>query len=209
MAAEHNSVWRDGFLFVGNNLALDFLNTCPLQNGEPTELLPNFTALLRWFRASGLLNCRHAAELPGRCSSRLEAARVAEQMRAFREKLRSEVLSWSVKGRLRPTFINELNLLMRRHPMLWRVEVHGAVPSVKSYFELQQPADLFAPLVHGAANLFSSADRLRVRQCSDCVLLFLDVSKKGSRHWCSMQLCGNRAKVAAYAGRQRKGPERK
>jgi hypothetical protein len=41
-----DSDWRDGFLFVSNHLALDFLNTRPVQNGEPTELLSDFTAPL-------------------------------------------------------------------------------------------------------------------------------------------------------------------
>jgi hypothetical protein len=50
------SDWKDGFLFVGNHLALDFLNTCPVQNGEAVELLPDFDALLRWFRAADLLS---------------------------------------------------------------------------------------------------------------------------------------------------------
>jgi predicted RNA-binding Zn ribbon-like protein len=46
-------------------------------------------------------------------------------------------------------------------------------------------------------------DRNRVRKCDQCVLHFHDISKKGTRRWCSMQLCGNRLKVAAYAARQR------
>ena len=48
-----DSDWRDGFLFVGNHLTLDFLNTRPVQNGEPLELLSDFSALLRWFHAVG------------------------------------------------------------------------------------------------------------------------------------------------------------
>src|SRR5207253_10594774 len=35
---------KDGFLFVGNQVALDFVNTRPVQNGEPMELLPDFPA---------------------------------------------------------------------------------------------------------------------------------------------------------------------
>ena len=31
------SDWKDGFLFLGNQLALDFVNTRPVQNGEPME----------------------------------------------------------------------------------------------------------------------------------------------------------------------------
>ncbi len=59
----HNSDLRDGFLFVGNQLALDFLNTRPVQNGEPMELLPDFSALLRWFQAAKLLSARDVAKL--------------------------------------------------------------------------------------------------------------------------------------------------
>ncbi len=45
----------------------------------------------------------------------------------------------------------------------------------------------------------------RVRKCANpgCVLWFLDVSKNGSRRWCSMELCGNRAKVGRFNQRHR------
>jgi Putative stress-induced transcription regulator len=58
-----DSDWRDGFLFVGNHLALDFLNTRPVQDGEPRELLSDFEALLRWFQAAGLLSSHEMARL--------------------------------------------------------------------------------------------------------------------------------------------------
>ncbi|PYU38741.1 MAG: hypothetical protein DMG54_29400 [Acidobacteria bacterium] len=62
---------------------------------------------------------------------------------------------------------------------------------------------MFAPLAHSAATLFATVDHKRVRKCAQCVLHFYDTSKKGTRRWCSMQLCGNRLKVAAYAARRR------
>jgi predicted RNA-binding Zn ribbon-like protein len=87
--------------------------------------------------------------------------------------------------------------------MLSKLEATGNVPFMKLWFEPFQSEDLFAPLVHSAAKLFAEADRNRVRKCGKCVLHFYDTSKKGTRRWCSMQLCGNRLKVAAYAARQR------
>jgi predicted RNA-binding Zn ribbon-like protein len=70
------------------------------------------------------------------------------------------------------------------------------------WFQPHEPEDLFAPLAHAAATLFATVDRQRVRKCGQCVLHFQDTSKKGTRRWCSMQLCGNRLKVAAYAARR-------
>jgi predicted RNA-binding Zn ribbon-like protein len=43
----------------------------------------------------------------------------------------------------------------------------------------------------------------RIRQCSasNCALLFYDESRTNNRRWCSMQRCGNRAKVRAFRER--------
>jgi predicted RNA-binding Zn ribbon-like protein len=76
--------------------------------------------------------------------------------------------------------------------------------STDLWFEPREPEDLFAPLAHNAATLFATVHRERVRKCAHCVLHFHDTSKKGTRRWCSMQLCGNRLKVAAYAARRRR-----
>jgi predicted RNA-binding Zn ribbon-like protein len=92
---------------------------------------------------------------------------------------------------------------MAAHPMLSKLQATGSVPSLELWFEPCQPEDLFAPLAHSAAKLFASGDHNRVRKCGQCVLHFHDTSKKGTRRWCSMQLCGNRLKVAAYAARRR------
>src|SRR5438445_5282997 len=92
------SEWRDGFLFVGNQLALDFLNTRPVQNGEPMELLPDFSALLRWFQAADLLSARDVANLQQQWGHSARAQRTVEAMCELREKLRKEILAWARGG---------------------------------------------------------------------------------------------------------------
>jgi predicted RNA-binding Zn ribbon-like protein len=198
-----DSDWRDGFIFVGNNLALDFLNTRPVQNGESMELLSDFGALLRWFQAAGLLSSREMANLQRQPAESATAQRTLEAIREFREKLRNQVLVWEGGADVHRTTVVLLNRLMAAHPMLSKLQVGVGIPSVESWFEPRQSEDLFAPLAHSAAKLFAEADRSRVRKCGQCVLHFYDTSKKGTRRWCSMQLCGNRLKVAAYARRQR------
>lgn len=197
-----DSDWRDGFLFLGNYLALDFLNTRPVQNGEPMELLSDFGALLHWFQAAGLLSSREMANLQRHSEESASAQRTLEAMRDFREKLRNEIVAWEDGADVHRATIAELNGLLAAHPMLNKLQATGNDISMKLRFEPHQPEDLFAPLAHSAAKLFAEADRSRVRKCGQCVLHFYDTSKKGTRRWCSMQLCGNRLKVAAYARRQ-------
>ena len=200
-----DSDWRDGFLFVGNHLALDFLNTQPVQNGEPMELLSDFSALLRWFKAAGLLSSREVTSLQPQSGQSATAQRALDDIRQFREKLRKEILAWEAGADLRRATVDELNRLMETHPMHSKLQATGNVHSLEPWFEPHQPEDLFAPLAQSAAKLFAKADRNRVRKCGQCVLHFYDTSKKGTRRWCSMQLCGNRLKVAAYAARRRSG----
>jgi predicted RNA-binding Zn ribbon-like protein len=57
-------------------------------------------------------------------------------------------------------------------------------------------AALLAPVLWSAADLLTHADRRRVRRCANdaCLWLFVDESKAGTRRWCDMASCGNRAK---------------
>ena len=199
----HTSDWKDGFLFVGNQLVLDFLNTCPVQNGALMELLPDFSALARWFQAADLLTPRDVANLQQKWGKSALARRTVEAMQELRERLRKEILAWEHGGAVHHSTVAELNRLMVDHPMLTRMKAKGSACTTELWFEPRQPEELFAPLAYSAAMLFANVDRNRVRKCHQCVLHFHDISKKGTRRWCSMQLCGNRLKVAAYAARVR------
>ena len=196
------SDWKDGFLFVGNQLALDFLNTRPVLNGKIVELLGDFDALLRWFQAADLLSSDEVSRLHGRWGGTPRAHMTTRAILELRERLRDEILAWEQGRAIHRSTIEQLNGLMAEHPMRTRLTAKGGVHSTQLWFEPAEPEDLFAPLVYSAVTLFSDVDRRRVRKCDQCVLHFHDTSKKGTRRWCSMQLCGNRLKVAAYAARQ-------
>ncbi|MGH7090667.1 MAG: CGNR zinc finger domain-containing protein [Stellaceae bacterium] len=53
-----------------------------------------------------------------------------------------------------------------------------------------------APVMWSAADLLTRADPTRLRRCANeqCLWLFIDRSKTGTRRWCDMSSCGNRAK---------------
>ncbi|WP_428243533.1 CGNR zinc finger domain-containing protein [Gynuella sp.] len=43
---------------------------------------------------------------------------------------------------------------------------------------------------------------VRQYEAHDCTLVFLDTTKSHRRRWCSVVLCGNRMKVAAFRSRK-------
>ena len=59
----------------------DFLNTHPVLNGRPAELIPDFDALLRWLRAAKLIRSRDVARLRRRWAESAWARQTAEGMR--------------------------------------------------------------------------------------------------------------------------------
>lgn len=65
-------------------------------------------------------------------------------------------------------------------------------------------AAALSTLARDAIDLFSGpfADRIRVCAAADCGLLFVDTSRPGRRRWCSMQRCGNLAKVRDHRRRR-------
>jgi predicted RNA-binding Zn ribbon-like protein len=61
------------------------------------------------------------------------------------------------------------------------------------------------PVLRSAADLLTSADAERVRECASetCRWLFLDRSRPGNRRWCDMKTCGNRAKARRHYRRRK------
>ena len=61
----------------------------------------------------------------------------------------------------------------------------------------------FSTLARDAVDLFGGplARRIRVCAAENCGLLLVDTSRPGRRRWCSMERCGNRAKVRTHRSR--------
>ena len=64
---------------------------------------------------------------------------------------------------------------------------------------------ILAPVAEDAADSLVGDDLSLVRRCAnpDCVLVFLDTTRNHRRRWCSMDVCGSRAKAAAFYRRSR------
>lgn len=203
--ARRQTEWVDGFLFVGNHLALDFLNTKPILEGEPTELLPNAAALERWSLASGIVTSpQDRVRMRGWRKSR-EAETFVQKLIAFRERLRAAVLRLEGGSLPGDTFLAEMNVLLKKHPQRDHLNKQGSKIVRNRLLEPRRPEDMWTPIVAATSKLLSEVEPSRIRKCEaeSCVVHFYDTSKKGSRRWCSMNICGNKLKVAAYQRRRR------
>jgi predicted RNA-binding Zn ribbon-like protein len=204
-APRERKEWVDGFLFVGNHLALDFLNTKPILEGEARELLSSSAALERWLIASGMVTSQKQKTLVrGWCGSRQGEAFV-KKLIAFRERLRAATTRLEAGSAPAREFLEELNALLKEYPQGTRLTKQGSKLVLTPVFEPRLPDDVWAPIVSAVVELLTELEPSRIRKCesASCVVHFYDISKKGSRRWCSMNLCGNRLKVAAYQRRQR------
>jgi predicted RNA-binding Zn ribbon-like protein len=88
---------------------------------------------------------------------------------------------------------------------LIRVDVHDDGQAYARPAKQGVPA-LFARLLAAVADAQCAGtwDRLKACAADDCQWAFYDSSRNQSRTWCSMEVCGNRAKTRAYRARRTK-----
>jgi predicted RNA-binding Zn ribbon-like protein len=202
-ASQEGNEWVDGFLFVANKPILDFLNTKPILADGPTELLPNAHALERWLIASKMVTSPKTKSLLRGWRHSSEAAAFFEELIVFRERLRSAVVRIESGSLPSDSFLVAMNSLLLQYPPHTSLNRRDRKIVRESFFEPHKPSDFWAPIVDAAADLLSETETSRLRKCESCVVHFFDTSKKGSRRWCSMNICGNKLKVAAYQRRNR------
>ncbi|RZL93448.1 MAG: hypothetical protein EOP82_07715 [Variovorax sp.] len=198
--------------FVGGAPALDFLNSIASPVEVPVEWLDSGEGLVNWLSQANLVKpevLQHLRDTAG--PGELDA--VAVQARALRNWFRSFVVS-HMGARLSPEVLGELEPLNR---LLARDEVYGQVVSRtvpsdgESISGLAFVADrrwrsadtLLLPLAKVMADLVTAVDFAHVKGCEwhTCTLLFVDTTRGRMRRWCSMAVCGNRAKQAAHRER--------
>jgi predicted RNA-binding Zn ribbon-like protein len=133
----------------------------------------------------------------------LQAAVFLQELLKFRERLRTVVVRQEAGCSVTDAFISELNSLLKQHPSVIVVRRKGQKLDREVVVEPEEPDDLWAPIAIAVAELLLDVSPVRLRKCEACIVHFLDTSKKGSRRWCSMNICGNKIKVAAYQRRNR------
>ncbi len=93
-------------------------------------------------------------------------------------------------------------------PFIADADDHGhgrlALATVRRW---RSPESLLLPIGEAMARLVADEDFTHVKACEghNCTLMFVDHTRARARRWCSMGLCGNRAKVSAHRKRKREG----
>ena len=194
-------------LFVGDHLALDFLNTVATPKDVPVEWLRNGQDLVDWLEQAKVIATDVAARFRSSKDQRALDS-VAGRTREFRDWLRGFVtrhmgkpLTTVSAKRLVP--LNELLAGDASYPVVEAADGEEAL-RVRRVRRWESPNELLHPLAEAAADLICSADFRLIRACdaSVCTLLFLDQTKAHGRRWCSIAVCGNRAKAAAHRARK-------
>jgi predicted RNA-binding Zn ribbon-like protein len=184
---------------LADHPALDFLNTVVQVNGQCIDHLTSDAGVREALRAL-------AMDVP---QSKPLAAREPGQLQAratvLREAVRALVRARKTGERPAAADLAELNRVLGRG--LGRVQLHwqNSAPQLQRERPAECVDDVLLPFAESAAELLDRGDYARIRPCENpaCSLWFYDRSKTNRRRWCSMALCGNRAKVAAYRARQR------
>ncbi|WP_223553136.1 CGNR zinc finger domain-containing protein [Pseudomonas sp. BF-R-01] len=205
-----NSTPRGPALFVADAAALDFLNSIATPVDEPVDWIDDGNGWLEWLKQSGwvedeILQRLQAQAMPG------ELETVAAQARSLREWFRGFVLKYKGKP-LEASALTELealNRLLERDEKYTQITLQdGETP--KLAWELKRrwrsPDSLLLPLGEVLAQFVSEEDFTNVKCCEgpSCTLMFVDHTRGRKRRWCSMAVCGNRAKAAAHRERQKK-----
>jgi predicted RNA-binding Zn ribbon-like protein len=194
--------------FIAGNLGLDFLNTIAVPLDTKVEWLASGEDLLAWLSQAELVP-QGALRALRRNTRSAELDATAAKARALRDWFKKFV--YEHMGKPLPAKalrrLNRLNQLLARDEEFGQIVVRerraGQAGSESNLDWSPQrrwhsPDTLLLPLARALADLVSTENFKDLKACEGhvCTLLFIDRTRNRGRKWCSMGICGNRAKQA-------------
>jgi predicted RNA-binding Zn ribbon-like protein len=198
-------------IFIADSVGLDFLNSIATPVDTQIDWIADGEGLLSWLEQAHLVPTDVLNAVRKQATAE-EIDRVAAQARRLREWFRNLLRERQGK----PLKALELSDLEPLNRLLSRDEGFGRLVPQKSgrttALELQRtrrwrsPESLLLPIGEALAKLLAEENLSDVKACEGaaCTLMFADRTRARSRRWCSMEICGNRAKQIAHRLRMKK-----
>jgi predicted RNA-binding Zn ribbon-like protein len=194
-------------IFIADSRGLDFLNSVATPVDTPVDWIKDGEGLLDWLAQAKLVPAEVLDAIKARAKPG-EVDHVADQARGLREWCRGFVRKHMGKP-LKPAALTELdplNKLLARDEGFSQIRHHA---EAGDRLELQMTRrwrsaeSLLLPIGERLAQFICEENFSDVKACegASCTLLFADHTRRRARRWCSMAICGNRAKQAAHRER--------
>jgi predicted RNA-binding Zn ribbon-like protein len=188
-------------------LWLEFVNTDTALDSPRGDLFRDFGSLVRWLADQGVVDPERAAGLSRRALLQPAAATATlVDARRVRAALRALAEGGDASPSVREEGVAEINRVLGRSTGSRRLDSRDDGSFVRSFVPTGDAfAGLMIPIVESAADALVVGELHRIRRCIGvrCARVFLDTSRNGTRRWCDMGTCGNRAKAARHRARAR------
>lgn len=192
--------------FIADSPGLDFLNSIATPVDTPVDWLDSGDGLGAWLAQANLVPADVVHELTKRATP-AELDKVAGRARVLREWFRGFVRKHMGRP-LTPKAMRELGpltALLERNETFSRIALHplGDRLELQTMRRWRSPESLLLPIGEALARCVCDEDFVDIRACEGhaCTLIFADRTRRRARRWCSMAVCGNRAKQAAHRHR--------
>ena len=199
---------RPDALFVADDLGLDFLNSIATPTDVVVDWIDSGEGLLSWLEQARMVPENTLLALREQAMPD-EIDGVAAQARSLRAWCRSFV----EEHMGRPLGAADLDALAPLDRLLERDETYKKVVAsgdgggldLVAMRRWRTPDSLLLPIGEALARMVCEVDFRDIKACEGhaCTLLFVDRTRGRARRWCSMAVCGNRAKQAAHRSRAR------
>ena len=195
-------------MFVADALGLDFINSIATPVDTPVDWIADGGGLLRWLAQAKLVPSDVLDELKARATPG-ELDGVAGQARDLREWFRGFVRKHMGRP-LTPRALRELeplNRLLETDTGFSKIVPHRhddhdgfALERTRRW---RSAETLLLPIGEAMARVVCEESFSDIKACEGpaCTLIFADHTRARARRWCSMAVCGNRAKQAAHRSR--------
>lgn len=181
------------FYIIGNNLGLDFANSIMFELSTED--------LLAWTIAAGLVEAVEVERLyPKWSKSSLDS------ISTFRRFLRKTVVKLTKHKEISQSDVEVVNKVLKQKSGYSELQKQTEGFAKGFRIDLEDPNAVLEPIAESFVDLLCYGNLNYLRKCEspECVLYFYDTTKNHRRRWCSMAVCGNRAKASSFYKRKKK-----